>query len=220
MASYIPQRDSDLGQWMGNFSTLITASPGVYGLTAGDATTIATYVNAFSAALAVVNNPATKTKATVATKDGAKAAMLDIVRPYAIQVRNNNGVSNADKTALGLTIVDRTPTPVPPPASSPLINVIAATPGEHTLRFSDSNAPDKRGKPAGTIGLQLFVAVASGAVGDPAVAPFKAFVTRQPYAVAFEPADNGKLATYFARWQNGKGDVGPWSTAITFTIVS
>src|SRR6185436_1212661 len=119
-------------------------SPGTYGLTAGDATSIATYASAFNNALAVVNNPATKTKATVATKDGAKAAMLDIVRPYAIQVRNNNGVSNADKTALGLTIVDRTPTPVPPPASSPILNVVAATPGEHALRFADSNAPDKR----------------------------------------------------------------------------
>src|SRR5438046_3013565 len=161
MGSYIPTRDAELGQWVGNFSTLISASPATYGLVAGDAAAIAGYVNAFVAALTVVNNPATKTKATVAAKDGAKAAMLDIVRPYAQQVRNNNGVSNADKTALGLTIVDRTPTPVPPPTSSPLLSVIGATPGEHTLRYSDANTPDSRRKPAGTIGLQLFVAVAS-----------------------------------------------------------
>lgn len=220
MGSYIPSRDAELGQWVTNFSTLITASPGTYGLLAGDAAAIAAYVTAFTGALAVVNNPATKTKATVAAKDGARAAMLDIVRPYAQQVRNNNGVSNADKTALGLTIVDRTPTSVPPPTSSPLISVIGATPGEHTLRYSDSNAPDSRRKPVGVIGLQLFVAVASGAVADPAVAPFKAFVTRQPYGVTFDPADNGKLATYFARWQNRKGQTGPWSNAITFTIAA
>src|SRR5947207_5207711 len=112
--SYLPSRDAELGQWVTNFSTLITASPGTYGLLAGDAGSIAAYVNAFNSALAVVANPATKTRATVAGKDGAKAAMLDIVRPYAIQVRNNAGVSNADKTALGLTIVDQTKTTVPP----------------------------------------------------------------------------------------------------------
>ena len=220
MASYIPSRDAELGQWATNFSSLISSSPGTYGLVAGDATTIATYVNAFTTALAVVNNPGTKTKATVAAKDGAKAAMLDIVRPYAQQVRNNAGVSNADKTSLGVRIVDLTKTPVPPPNSSPLLNVLAATPGEHELRYADGNSPDSRSKPLGAIGLQLFVAVAAGSVNDPAVAPFRAFVTRQPYAVSFEPADNGKIATYFARWQNAKGQTGPWSNPISFTIVA
>ena len=218
MADYLPRRDPELGQWAANFSALITAAPTTYGLVAGDASTIATYVSAFTSALAVVNNPATKTKATVAAKDGAKAAMLDIVRGYAQQVRNNNGVSNADKTALGLTIPDRTPTVVPPPTSQPLLNIIGATPGVHTLRYADASTPDSRRKPVGTIGLQLFVAIGAGAVTDPAVAPFRAFVTRQPYGVSFEPADHGKLATYFARWQNGKGEAGPWSNPVTFTI--
>jgi hypothetical protein len=217
---YLPSRDAELGQWATNFSTLISASPPTYGLAAGDATTIAAYVNAFTAALAVVNNPATKTKATVANKDGARAAMLDIVRPYAIQVRNNNGVSNADKTALGLTLPDKTPTSIPPPSSSPLLNVVGATQGQHTLRYADANTPDSRKKPFGAIGLQVFVAVASGVVNDPAAARFKTFVTRQPYGVSFSPADNGKLATYFARWQNRKGETGPWSSAVTFTIVA
>ena len=88
------------------------------------------------------------------------------------------------------------------------------------MRFADSNTPTRRSKPLGAIGLQLFVAVAAGSVNDPAVAPFRAFVTRQPYAVGFEPADNGKIATYFARWQNGKGETGPWSNPISFTIVA
>jgi hypothetical protein len=55
-------------------------------------------------------------------------AMLaaSFVRPYAIRVRNNLGVSNADKTALGLTVVDLTRTPVPPPVTSPLLNVVGS----------------------------------------------------------------------------------------------
>jgi hypothetical protein len=38
--------------------------------------------------------------------------------------------------------------------------------------------------------------------------------------VNFTAADNGKLATYFARWQNRRGETGPWSSAATFTIVA
>ena len=52
MASYIPSRDAELGQWWTNFSTLISGSPGTYGLVAGDAANIATYVNVFTTALA------------------------------------------------------------------------------------------------------------------------------------------------------------------------
>jgi hypothetical protein len=217
---YIPSRDAELGQWAANFSTLMSASPGMYGLLAGDAATIATYVGAFTSALAVVNNPATKTRATVAGKDGARAAMLDIVRGYAMQVRNNQGVSNADKLALGLTLPDRTPTVVPAPVTVPLLNVLAATPGEHTLRYSDAAAPDRRGKPAGSVALQLFAAVGVSNVQDPAEARFYAVVTRQPYAVRYPRSENGRVATYFARWQNRKGDVGPWSNPISFTVVA
>lgn len=73
--------------------------------------------------MAVVNNLATKTRAMAAAKDGARAAILEIVRRYAQQVRNNQGVSNADgvsdadKLALGLTLPDRTPTVVPAPST-------------------------------------------------------------------------------------------------------
>ena len=38
---YIPARNANLIAWAANFSTLITASPGTYGLLAGDATAIA-----------------------------------------------------------------------------------------------------------------------------------------------------------------------------------
>ena len=220
MADYIPSRDANLADWMNNFSTLITGSPGTYALTAGDATTIATYVSAFVNALTVVSNPATKTRATVAAKDGAKAAMLDIVRPYAQQVRANRGVSNEHKVALGLTIADETRTPIPAPATNPILMVIGATPGEHTVRFADSATPDRRKKPFGAIGLQLFVVVAAAPVNDPAAAEFRSFVTKQPFAVMYEAADNGKVATYFARWQTRTGLVGPWSTGVAFTIAA
>ncbi len=218
--SYLPVRDNDLGQWAQNFSQLLLASPASYGLTPADGAAIASYVSAFTAALAAVNNPATRTIASVATKDGAKAAMLATVRPYAMQIRNNLGVSNADKAAVGLRIVDQTKTPIAAPVTQPLINVLCATVGEHTLRFADVMTPDARRKPAGAVALQLFANVGAASNSDPAEARFRGIVTRQPHAVKYERSDNGKIATYFARWQNLKGETGPWSNAVSFTIVA
>jgi hypothetical protein len=148
-----------------------------------------------------------------------QAAMLDIVRDYAQQVRRNQGVSNANKAALGLTIVDTTKTPVPAPVTAPILSIVAATPGVQTLRFADANTPDRRAKPAGTIGLQLFVIIAATApAGGPDAARFKAFVTRQPFGVPFDNADKGLTAYYYARWQTRTGLVGPWSAVGAMVI--
>ena len=125
---------------------------------------------------------------------------------------------NADKAALGLTIVDQTKTPIPPPISSPSLDVVAATKGEHLLRIRDASAPSGRGKPFGTIGMQLFVAMATTPVDDPNAAAFKSFVTRAPYIVKYDSADSGKVATYHARWQNSKGEIGPWSNPVSFLV--
>ena len=68
--------------------------------------------------------------------------------------------------------------------------------------------------------MQLFVVVSTAQVNDPSAAEFRSFVTRQPFAVTYVAADNGKVATYFARWQTRTGLVGPWSSGVAFTIAA
>jgi hypothetical protein len=215
---YIPPKDSDLLAWATNFDNLITATPAVYGLVAADATAITAVVAPYQAAQAVVDNPATKTSVTVAAKNTAKQAMLAVVRVYAQTIAHNAGVTDADKLALGLNLPNTSPSPIPAPTSSPILTVIGATPGQLTIRFADSNTPDKRSKPQGVTQMQLFVQVSTTAGDDPADASFYAAVTKQPFAVDFEVADAGKIATLWARWQTRTGLTGPFSLGANFVI--
>jgi hypothetical protein len=64
------------------------------------------------------------------------------------------------------------------------------------------------------------VAVGTAPTIDPNTATFYGAVTRNPVPVAFNPADNGKQATYFARWADRKGQVGPWSLPVTMAIAA
>ncbi len=217
---YIPESDAAFAAWLTNFSTLISADPSQYGLEAADGVAIANQETAFVAALQLATDPATRTKPSVAGKDAARAAALTVVRPYAIQIRNNLGVSNQAKLDLGLNIPDPTPTPIPAPASAPILAVIGATFGQHTLRYADENTPAARRKPFGAVGLELFVAIADAPVSDPAEASFVRVVTRQPLAVSHDSADNGRMATYFGRWITRTGLAGPWSSPVSYTIVS
>ncbi len=43
---------------------------------------------------------------------------------------------------------------------------------------------------------------------------------KNPIASAFDHADDGKCATYFARWADAKGQVGPWSMPVNLRIAA
>ena len=216
---YIPTRDTDLNLWLNNFASLITADPPLYGLQASDAVTIQGLADDFDAALTLATDPSTRTTVTIAAKDAAKAAALPVIREYAQMIKANVGVTDEDKAALGLNLDDNTVTTIPPPASQPLIAIIGATPLQHTLRYSDANTPDSRSKPEGVDGMVLYRTIAATGQEDQTAGLFNQLVTRQPFASDFDPEDVGKVCTYFARWYNRKGELGPWSTPINMVIV-
>jgi hypothetical protein len=225
-SSYIPTRDPELDTWLLNFKTLIAATPTNYGLVAADATAISNAYAAWHTSYLAASNPTTRTKATVMTKNEQKATVLGVVRGYAATIRANRAVSDELKIGLGLHVRDTQPpprappTPVPTPTSYPVLAVAGMGQGLQDLRAADQNTPAKRGRPAGTAGLLLFRAVTTTPVSDPTQAGFLSFVTRAEYQSHFISADNGKTATYFARWTNSKGEVGPWGPPVSMPIAA
>ncbi len=223
--SYIPTVLADLNNWVTNFNTLILADPTLYGLLAADATTIDLYCSAWLTAYPTSVDPLTRTKTSVQARVDAQAAMLGIVRPYAQSIRNNAGVSNDNKVALGLTIPITTRTPIPVPETQPILAIIAATPGQFTMRYADPLRPEtSRAKPFGARQVQLAAAYGTAPVSDPALASVIAEVTTQPYFVDHLFSNNGKICTLFARWVGrrplfpGGVGYGPWSLPVSMTV--
>lgn len=232
-APYIPPTDSGLDGWITNFAALITADPGLYGLEPSDAVAIQSAADLFDASFQIAGtvglvpvSPGTKTRVTTAALNAQRAASLSVVRPYAIDIRNNLGVTNEDKADLGLTIPDPTPTPIPTPSTVPVLSLTFATPLQHTLRFSDQNTPDSRAKPFGAIACQVFRKIGVAVETDPDACFYLANFTKQPAVSTFESGDRGKIATYFARWitrGSHQGDSapipGPWSDPVSMYVV-
>jgi hypothetical protein len=220
MSNYLPSRDADLDIWALNFSTLIAAAPITYGLVAADATAITNAFNSWHTAFLAATNPATRTVATVATKNIQKRNLLGVVRGYAATIRVNRAVTDANKLALGLHVRDTGPTPVPAPATKPVLSIARMTQGAQEIRATDEATPNKRAKPAGSAGLLIYRAIGTAPINDPEAATFMAFVGKPGIESSFTHADNGKVATYFARWTNSKGEVGPWSQGVSGSIAA
>jgi hypothetical protein len=218
MPNYIPSTDSDLSLFADQFGAYCTGNYASLGMTGAQADDLADLVQIFDAALALARAPETKTKATVAAKDAAKANMLLSLRYWAQLIKTSPGISNEVKATLGLNIDDKQPTPVPAPSTTPLISIVGAIPLSHSLRFADSATPDKRSKPAGAILLELRCSVGTVEPQDIDAVPLRALYSRNPVTVTFDGDDVGKTAWYYARWVTKTGLVGPWSSLVSFTV--
>ena len=217
---FMPRKDADLLIWLQSFSSGISSSPATYELTASDAATIATAVQEYADALALAEAPLTRTPGNIAAKDTKRDLAKAICREYAIQIKYNNAISNQSKLDIGVRPVNTSREPIYCPVTSPLINVKGATPGAHTLTFADSMDPNKRAKPFGAAGLQLFAYIGDEPTLNEDDASFIGMYTKNPIAVAFDPTDDGKCATYFARWVGKRGDVSNWSLPVGMRIAA
>lgn len=221
-APYIPPTDPLLRVFAVNYQTLTTATPGAFGITAPDAVTISDAVNLFVVALDAYTED-TRTAVLVAAKNAAKNAMIGILRTYSAQIRLNPGVTDENKVALGLNLPNNTPSPIPAPVTNPLISVIGSTPGSHTIRYADSNTPDKRSKPFGAVAMELYRVIGAAPVEVSTNAVYYGLFTKQPAVVQFLPGQAGDWCTYFARWVTRSGpqgiaQPGPFSAAVSFII--
>lgn len=223
-APYIPAKDADFDTWLNNFSTLLTAAPITYGLTAPDAVIVAAQYTAWHPAYLAAIDPSTRTPVTVAAKDSARVTAEQIVRPYAQQIAKNAAVAPGDKVAIGVNLPNTTPVPIPPPLTFPQMSLRSAEPFVHILQWQDSGLGTGKAKPFGAIGCELWRSVGTVPATDPAQASYYATFTKSPLRSTFDAAQVGKICTYFARWvtRSGAGGVaytGPWSAPLTATVM-
>src|SRR5688572_775218 len=152
---YFPSRNADIAPWLLNFSTLLTAAPTDYGLTAGNAVTVAAQNTAWQAAYTAATNPVTRTSVTVAALQSATFTMRAIVLPFATLIAGNPAVLDADKIAIGVTVRITTRTPIPPPADAPGFDLVRVTPLSARYRYYDLATPTSKKKPYGAVSIEV-----------------------------------------------------------------
>lgn len=221
--SYIPAKDADFNSWLTNFSALLTATPLVFGLTAPDAVSVDTVKDAWATAYTAATDPGTRTSATVAAKDAARASAEAVVRPLAVRISLNPSVTEENKIAIGVTVRAFPPSPIPAPVVAPVISHVSSAPGLTRLAFKATGAAGKA-KPFGAIGVEIYRSVGTVPAVDPAQATFVGTYTKTPFAQVFMAGDAGKTATFFARFVTRSGpagvaQAGPWSAPLALIVM-
>jgi hypothetical protein len=118
---------------------------------------------------------------------------------------------------MGLRTHDHTPTSVPIPDKEPGLEVTIPAPAVIDFKFYGLNEKG-HGKPKGIQGLEMRWLIAETPPTRWAELTHSEFATRSPLHFTFENDQRGQLFYYAARWENTKGEKGPW-TEITRVVI-
>ncbi|MGD9790231.1 MAG: hypothetical protein AB7Q00_01765 [Phycisphaerales bacterium] len=219
MADYIPGPDADFQAWVANFVTYANAHLVDLDLNAADMLPITSGQTAFNTAFAAQIAARAAALGATQNKDDRRADLTAAVRPLVRRLQASPDVTDAEKAALGITVAAE-PSPIGPPTSAPICVIECGNRLQHTLRFADETTPNRKAKPAGVLGVEIWNKVGDAPPAGEGELRFVAVDTSSPFVVNFNSAEGGKTAFYWLRWVSPTGERGPWGEQSQATIAA
>ena len=171
---------------------------------------------AWAEAWAAYENPATRTTLMVAAKTERRAEYEKLLSILVNNLRANTRVTDDERLAVGITVPDRKPTPAPVPATYPVASIDTSVIRRLGIHFRDS-AATSTAKPKGVHGAEIKWVIADEKPTVDALTQ-SSFDTRTPYTMEFDDANRGKTVWMCLRWENTRGEKGPWGEMINAII--
>ena len=210
--------DAEVLTGSANFSTLVSAAPTTYNLTAAQATAYATLNTSYSTAYNAAKEPSTRTSVTIATKDAAKSALVASAKSLAAIIRSSSSVTDSQLLALGLSRRSA-PMPVPPPGDAPGLDVLSTSAWTVKIRLHDTASGSKRGKPPGVSGASVFSFVGATAPADLTSWQFEGNTGKTGVTVVFpNTLAAGTKIWLTAFWFNSRKQSGPTTSPVSANL--
>lgn len=207
--TYLPTREAQLLSFTQNMSDKLVADAAGYGIKGTDATDYQAAQQAFAAAYALLQNPATRNSPNVADKNTKKKALIDMTRTLVNQIQAWPQITNAKREELQITVPDVDPTPVPVPATMPRITILSTL--GRTVHFKVNDVDEtRRGKPPEVASAFIYRWIGENPPSDLSQWHFVGASTQVKQTLTV-PADTpaGSPLAISALWVNSKMQPGP-----------
>jgi hypothetical protein len=159
---------------------------------------------------AYVKTQSPHTAVDTEAKNDARAAAERLIRAFVNQYLRFPPVTNEDRTAMEIPNHDTTPTPIPVPTTRPEFGLKVKDLRRLDVDFHDQDSASKA-KPYGYDGAVIFWSVLDTPPLRQEDLTRSELATRTPHTLSFEETERGKRVYIALRWQNEKGEKGPWS---------
>jgi hypothetical protein len=213
-----PSNDAEFDDWQKNFVTVVAANPAKYGLLPADVAKLQTLQGAWATKLQGHSDAEVAFHTATKAKDTAGGDLKDAVRGAVRKIHGTAGLAHEDYVVAGIKPHDTVRSALKAPATRPMVRVEAHGHLAVMIHWTDETTPHKNKKPDGMHGVEIWSHVGDPAPADASGYSFIALDTRTPYLDEHPVADAGKSVYYLLRWQNTKGESGPWSEVATIKI--
>jgi hypothetical protein len=208
---FIPRADNPFLVWQKTLLAYVQNKLGAWGIPQTPVNELQTLTANFGNALAVTENPATRTKVTVQAKNDARKAVESKTRLFLkAYVTYNPAVTDADRDAMSLPIHKTTRSDVSVPTTTVEAEVSLPSPGVIEISYHDA-ASGHRAKPEGVHGAEIAWSILATPPVDWKELTHSSFDTRTPLRLTFEGAERGKTLYFALRWENTRSEKVPWS---------
>jgi hypothetical protein len=217
---YIPSRDAEFDGWLANLTgyvdTKTTGGTWTH-IPAVKVTDLKQHTADWHAAYAKTLGP--HTSVDTEEKNDQRKAAEGFVRPFIQQYLKFDPVNNEDRTAMNLHNKDTTHTNIGKPTTRALITDLKTLGGFRVeIRFQDETTPDSHAIPYGCNGCLLNFTWGPEKVTDYAALTQTKLMTHSPFVLDLPPEAEGKFLSCAVRWQNERGELGPWSEIMSIAV--
>jgi hypothetical protein len=210
-SDYIPSKESIFSPWVNNFFTYLLAHLTRFSIPAAIVTALQVFKDDWDRKYEIAETPSLRTKATVREKNLSRNTLKKQLRLFIKEyLAFNHAVTDADRDNMGLPVYKTTRTPVPIPTWIPEFWFDTSVLRRLIVHFRD-NGKKSGAKPAGVHGAEIRWCILNHAPVSIDELVSSAFATHSPFTLEFDESDRGKAVYFCLRWENTKGEKGPWS---------
>ena len=213
----IPRRDQDFNVWQATITETAIANAETWLL---DSKWIEEILiparEEWNRAWAEYEVPANRTIIFTANKRSARTEYEKALMILAANLRINTKVTDTDRISIGIHIRDKTYTRVSVPSTCPALTVDSSIPQRLTVSFRDSES-NSQAKPKGVHGIEIKWLISDT---KPLIKELTntTFDTRTPHTLIFSDEQRAKTVWICSRWENTRGEKGPWGTIVNAII--
>jgi hypothetical protein len=211
---FLPKNDRSLLQWVVNFLAYLMTATAMLRFHFPQAVydRLAALRDEFAQKLDVAENPATRTKLSIQAKNTVRKALkADVRQSVKEYLAYNHEVTDEDRDGLGIPVHKTTRTPAPVAKEAPEADIDTSVIGRLTISFFEKGNRHKKAKPAGQHCVEIAWILSDTPVTRWDELTHSNVDTNSPFTLAFENDQRGKTVYFALRWENTRGEKGPWS---------
>lgn len=219
MSDYVPRSDGDFDNWQNGLRSYVAENRETWEIPEVKVTELNAEAAIWKAKYEKTINRQNRTTAEVRAKDDERVVYVDMLRKFVAQYLTfNDKVLDSDREMMGLNIRSSSRTPAPVPSTSPLASIDISVRMQHTLTIVDSSLPQRRSKPNGVLGCEIWTKIDGDPPKDASELMYQSTATRSTHVVKFDGNKTGMKVYYWLRWINRRQQVGPWSAMYSAVI--